>query len=302
MASDVNSDAKRASSSTSKMSVEVLESSATTAVLEVRGVTPSILNALRRTLISQVPKLAIEDVTIYDNTSALFDEIVAHRLGLLPVPTDLNAFNRRWKDNNADPKEAACSCNGEGCPNCTVLYTLSKEGPCMVYSGDLVPAADARFKIVDPKIPIVKLLEGQRVMLEAGAILGEGREHAKWVPVTAVGYQEYPTVKLPANLPQATVEKMRKTAPEGAFAFEGGSVRVLDVFKATTYLRSVRKLYDLEGLELGAEAGRWVLRIETDGSLAPAVALRKALSLVMEKLKVVESESGKLKMPEAPAA
>ena len=282
--------------------VKVLESTDQIAVLDVRGVTPSILNALRRTLISQVPKLAIEDVTIYDNTSALFDEIVAHRLGLLPVPTDLNAFNRRWKENNADPKEAACTCAGEGCPNCTVLYTLSKEGPCMVYSGDLVPAADARFKIVDPKIPIVKLLEGQRVMLEAGAILGEGREHAKWVPVNAVGYQEYPTVKLPANLPQATVDKLRKTAPEGALAFEGGSVRVQDAFKAAAYLRSVRKLYDLEGVEIGFEPGRWVLRIETDGSLAPTAALRKALGLVMEKLKAVENDTGKLKMPEAPAA
>lgn len=282
--------------------VKVLENSPTTAVLDVRGVTPSFLNSLRRTLISQVPKLAIEDVTIYDNTSALFDEIVAHRLGLLPVPTDLNAFNRRWKENNGSPKEPACTCNGEGCPNCTVLFTLSKEGPCTVYSGDLVPAADAKFRIVDPKIPIVKLLEGQRVMLEAGAILGEGREHAKWVPVTAVGYQEYPTVKLPASIPPATVEKMRKTAPEGAFAFDGGNVRVQDAFKAATYLRSVRKLYELEGLDLGTEPGRWVLRIETDGSLAPTAALRKALALVMDKLKLVESETGKLKLPEAPAA
>lgn len=282
--------------------VKVIENSPTTAVFDIRGVTPSQLNALRRTLISQVPKLAIEDVTIYDNTSALFDEIVAHRLGLLPVPTDLNAFNRRWKDNNADPKEAACACAGEGCPNCTVLFTLSKEGPCTVYSGDLVPAADAKFRIVDPKIPIVKLLEGQRVMLEAGAILGEGREHAKWVSVNAVGFQEYPTVKLPASLPQATIEKMRKTAPEGALAFEGSSVRVLDVFKAATYLRSVRKLYELEGVEVGFETGRWVLRIETDGALAPAVALRKAIGLVMEKLKTVENDSGKLKLPEAPAA
>jgi len=281
--------------------VKVLESTPQWAVLDVRGVTPSFLNALRRTMVSQVPKLAIEDVTIYDNTSALFDEIVAHRLGLLPVPTDLNAFNRRWKDNNADPKEAACTCGGEGCPNCTVLFTLSKEGPCMVYSGDLVPAADAKFRIVDPKIPIVKLLEGQRVMLEAGAILGEGREHAKWVPVTAVGYQEYPTVKL-GSVPPATLEKMKKTAPEGALAFEGTAVRVLDPFKAATYLRSVRKLYELEGLELGHEPGRWVLRIETDGSLSPVAALRKALGIVMEKLKHVEAESGKLKMPEAPAA
>lgn len=282
--------------------VKVLESTPFTAVLEVRGVTPSILNALRRTMLSQVPKLAIEDVTIYDNTSALFDEVVAHRLGLLPVPTDLSAFNRRWKENNASTKEAVCTCAGEGCPNCTVLYTLSKEGPCMVYSGDLVPAADAKFKIVDPKIPIVKLLEGQRVMLEVGAILGEGREHAKWVPVTAIGWQEYPTVKLPASIPPATIERMRKTAPEGAFTFDGTTVRVNDPMKAAAYVRSASKLYELAGADVGFEAGRYIVTLETDGSLSPTAALRKAVSIVMEKLKTVEGEVGKLKVPEAPAA
>lgn len=282
--------------------VKVLESTPQDALLDVRGVTPALLNAMRRTMLSQVPKLAIEDVTIYDNTSALFDEIVAHRLGLLPVPTDLDVFNRRWVENNAKEKVAVCTCAGEGCANCTVLFTLSKEGPCMVYSGDLVPAADAKFKIVDPKIPVVKLLEGQRVMLEAGAILGEGREHAKWVPVTAVGYQEYPTVKLPASFPPATVEKMQKTAPEGTFTFDGSNVRVQDPVKAATYLRSIRKLYELEGVELGAENGRFLVRIETDGSLSPIVCLRKAIAIVTEKLKLVETDAGKLKVPEAPVA
>src|ERR1051326_1345007 len=134
------------------MKLETVELMDTIGVFDVKGVTPAFLNALRRTLLSQVPKLAIEDVTIYDNTSALFDEMVAHRLGLLPVPTDLNAFNRRWKENNASPREAECANgNGEGCASCTVLFTLSKEGPCMVLSGDLVPAADAKYKIVDPK-------------------------------------------------------------------------------------------------------------------------------------------------------
>jgi DNA-directed RNA polymerase subunit D len=288
------------------MDLKVVELTGEVGVFDVKGATPSFLNAIRRTLLSQVPKLAIEDVTVYDNTSALFDEMIAHRLGLLPVPTDLNAFNRRWKDNNASPKEGACpTCNGEGCASCTVLFTLSKEGPAMVYSGDLVPAADARFKIVDPKIPVVKLLEGQRVMLEAGAILGTGIEHAKWQAVTAVGYQEYPTVKIGSHaVPAATLEKMQRTAPPGALGFEGNGFRVADVVKAAPYLRSVRKQYapDLDHVEVGIEPDRWILRVETDGSLAPQVAIRKAVSILMEKLKDVENEAPKLKPYEAPAA
>ena len=286
------------------MKLSVVELTPTIGVFDVSDVTPGFLNTIRRTLMAQVPKLAIEDVTIYDNTSALFDEMVAHRLGLVPVPTDLNAVNRRWKDNNASPREGECpSCSGEGCSQCTVLYTLSKEGPCMVYSGDLVPAGDARYKIADPKIPIVKLLEGQRVMLEAGAVLGTSTEHAKWQPVAAVGYLEYPIVKVGhANVPPATLEKMQKTAPPGVLSFEGNGFRVLDPLKAVAYLHSVKDLYGLDHVTLSSEPGRFVFRVETDGSLSPQAAIRKALSIVMEKLKAVESDVPKLKAEEAPAA
>lgn len=274
------------------MKLDVVELTETIGVFDVRGVTPSFLNAIRRTLLSQVPKLAIEDVTIYDNTSALFDEMLAHRLGLLPVPTDLNLFVPR--------KE--CTCNGEGCPSCTVLYTLSKEGPCMVYSGDLVPAADAKFKIFDPKVPLVKLLEGQRVMLEAGAILGSGIEHAKWQGTVAVGYMEYPTVKVgPGAIAPAVLEKLQKTAPHGAVVVENGTLKVLDPVKAVTYLRSVKDLYDLDTVQIGFEPDRWLFRLETDGSLDPVTSMRKAVSILMEKLKLVENEVPKLKPVETPA-
>lgn len=274
------------------MKLDVVELTDTIGVFDVSGVQPSFLNALRRTLMADVPKLAIDDVTIYDNTSALFDEMVAHRLGLLPVPTDLNAFVPR----------SECTCNGEGCPNCTVLFTLSKEGPCTVYSGDLVPAADAKFKIVDPKVPIVKLLEGQRVMLEAGAVLGKGRQHAKWQVVSAVGYMEYPVIKVnPGAIMPATLEKLQRTAPAGAVAVEGNSLRILDPVKALDYVRSVKDLYDLDTVEISHEPGRWVLRIETDGALHPVDALRKAVSLLMEKLKTIEAELPKLKSPEVAA-
>ena len=273
------------------MDVKVIEHTDTTGVFDVRGVTPSFLNALRRTMLSQVPKLAIDDVTIYDNTSALFDEMVAHRLGLLPVPTDLNQFVRR----------SECTCNGEGCANCTVLFTLSKEGPCTVYSGDLTPAADAKFRIVDPKVPIVKLLEGQRLMLEAGAILGSGEQHAKWQVVNACGYMEWPILKV-GQLPQALIEKAQKTAPEGAVAIEGNTLRIVDPIKALNFLRGMQELFPEAPIEIGHEPERWVLRIETDGALSPVVALRKALSMMMEKLKIVEAELPKLKPYEAPLA
>src|SRR6266852_4933682 len=103
---------------------------------------PAYANALRRVLVADVPKMAIEDVEFhlgpiraddgkeYESVSPLFDEIISQRLGLVPIPTDLGLFNRR---------EDCPTCHGEGCPNCTIIYSVNKRGPGVVTSGDLDP-------------------------------------------------------------------------------------------------------------------------------------------------------------------
>ena len=82
------------------------------------GSTPAFANSFRRAMSGEVPTLAIEDVKIYDNTSALFDEMLAHRIGLIPIRTEEGCFVPR----------DACTCGGEGCPGCSVLFTMSVEG------------------------------------------------------------------------------------------------------------------------------------------------------------------------------
>ena len=103
-------------------------------------VSPSFANTLRRAMIGEVPTLAIEDVRIYDNTSALFDEMLAHRLGLIPIRTDSSAY----------VKKEECSCGGEGCAACTATFTMSVEGPGMVYSRDLIPRTRQRHLPMTP--------------------------------------------------------------------------------------------------------------------------------------------------------
>ena len=79
------------------------------------GAKPGFANAFRRAMIGEVPTLAIDDVRIYDNTSALFDEMLAHRLGLIPIRTDLSSYST----------QESCSCGGAGCPSCTVDLSRS---------------------------------------------------------------------------------------------------------------------------------------------------------------------------------
>src|SRR5579872_1520691 len=128
--------------------------------------------------ISQVPTMAIDDVVILENSSVMFDELVAHRLGLIPLKTDLNRYNL--------PEDCDCK-SALGCPKCRVLLVLDAEATDKirtVNSSDLV-SEDPETKPISDLIPIVKLAPGQKVKLEAYAKLGKGSEHAKWQATSA---------------------------------------------------------------------------------------------------------------------
>src|SRR3989337_1639574 len=148
------------------MNVRVLERKNDSMKVLLEKAEPSFANALRRVLIADVPKMAIEDVEFhlgpirgddgkeYESVSPLFDEMIAHRLGLVPIPTDLGLYNRR---------EDCPSCHGEGCPSCTIIYSGNKRGPGLVTSADLEPIGDTKLRPRHANIPIVKLGDGQRV-------------------------------------------------------------------------------------------------------------------------------------------
>ena len=77
------------------MKVKIVELKGNKGVLKIEDTNVYFVNSLRRIMVSELPKLAIDDVIIYDNTSALFDEIISHRLSLIPIPTDLGLFTFR---------------------------------------------------------------------------------------------------------------------------------------------------------------------------------------------------------------
>jgi len=131
----------------------------------------SFANALRRITIEEVPVMAFEDIELRRNSSVLYDEIIAHRLGLIPLTTDLKSY--------VMTKE--CKCSGEGCARCQVKFSLKAKGPATVYAEEL-KTSDPKIKPVHPKTPIVKLLKGQKLELEATATLGQGKDHMKWSP------------------------------------------------------------------------------------------------------------------------
>lgn len=151
------------------MKLKVTENTENRIRFTVSGIDVSLANALRRIVISEVPSMAIESVTYYENSSILNDEVLALRLGLMPLTTDLKTYNTVEE----------CTCKGKGCAKCTVTLTLEAKGPCVVHSGQ-IKSTDEEVRPVYDTIPLVKLAEGQEIKLEAKAEIGTGKRHMKW--------------------------------------------------------------------------------------------------------------------------
>ncbi len=150
------------------------------------GVTAAFVNGIRRACMSEVPILAIDEVALYDNTSALFDEQIGLRLGLVPLEAeDLDQYSR--------PED--CQCGGEGCPGCRIDFMLSAEGPGTVYSRD-IKFTDPTVKPAFEKIPIVILGDGEKLVAEGFATKRVGKDHAKWQSGTLCGYKNLPSIEI----------------------------------------------------------------------------------------------------------
>ena len=154
-------------------SLDVISKDSQKIAIKLKGIPLQYANALRRVCLNGVPVFAIDTVDIIENTSVLPDEGLAHRLGLIPLKTDLSRFNEPSK----------CDCQSEsGCSNCKILLVLDSDESQVtrtVLSSELL-SEDDTVKPVSDKIPIVQLAPGQKIKIECYARLGRGTEHAKW--------------------------------------------------------------------------------------------------------------------------
>jgi len=252
------------------MKVEIKELKAKKAVLKIEGTKPYFVNSLRRVMLSELPKLAVNNVVIYDNTSALFDEIIAHRLGLISIPTDLSLLTFRDK----------CVCKGKGCPNCTVRYTLSKEGEGTIYSGDLQPA-EKSWTITECKIPIVELFGDQRLILEVEAVLGRGRDHAKWQAVQAPTYKMGTIIEFDKKRINDVKEFLEKI-PKDLVEIKGNNLILKDNDKLPV-LESYIDKEEIDYITIKKDPTNLVFSLETDGAFSAKVAILESAKILEKK-------------------
>jgi len=205
------------------LNLRVLEKNQNSMRFVADGISTPLANSLRRIMLAEVPCMAIHDVVFIENSSVLHDEILALRLGLIPLKTNLDAYNL----------PEVCSCKSElGCHLCRTVLTLdtqAKDEVRTVYSGDMVPE-DPNIAPVSDRIPIVKLAPNQKVRLEAYARLGTGKVHAKWQPVSACTYRYMPVVKVDSSDCDACGECVN-VCPKKVLQSKGNKIVVADLIE-----------------------------------------------------------------------
>jgi DNA-directed RNA polymerase subunit D len=141
--------------------IQVLTNDEKKISIKLKGIPLQYANALRRICLNGVPIYAIDTVDIIENSSVLADEGITHRLGLIPLKTDLS------RTDESDSRIML------------VLDSGDTEAGRTVTSAEL-SSDDKMVKPSSDNIPIVHLAPGQRLKVEAYAKLGKGTEHAKW--------------------------------------------------------------------------------------------------------------------------
>lgn len=234
------------------MDLQLLELTDRRARFIISGTTPAFVNSLRRSILADAESMAIDEVNFYNNTSVLFDEMLALRLGLIPLTGGEQYV-----------LQSECLCHGEGCFQCQVSLTLNVQGPATVYSKDLT-SADPDVVPVDGDIPIIKLFKGQELLLEAIARKGRAKDHAKFQSAIATSYK---------YLPKFTTQECNgckecvEACPKRIIEYEQGSIRVKDELECTLCNLCV-KACETGAITVTGDPQSFVFYTESDGSMS----------------------------------
>ena len=263
------------------MDIEVLEKSDHKLVFVVEGVSIEMANAIRRIIMSEIPVMAVDEVIILKNDSPLYDEIIAHRLGMIPLTTDLDVYKL--------PQD--CDCGGYGCPLCQVSLTCevtnTTNTPLEVYSGDL-KSNDPKIIPVHPKIPLVKIDKNNQLIVEAYAVLGKAKDHVKWQAVSNIFYRFFPEIEFDIEQCNNCADKcvVSRMCPEKLYDFSDGKSPKLakDYWKNCTLCKSCERDCPEKAITVKFKENTYIFSIESDGVLPFATILKKSFEIFLEKI------------------
>jgi len=215
------------------------------------NVNETFANALRRS-VNKIKTLAIDQLKISKNDSALYDETIAHRFGLIPLKMEKVKEEDELK----------------------LKVNAKKEG--FVYSGDL----KGDVKVVYDKIPLTLLGEGQELKIEATTKLGTGEEHAKFSP----GFIFY-RIANDVVMDKKYLEEIKKIFPDNEVKIKGEKIVVTDD-KEKSVLDFCEGLAEKNGEDVELkELNEIIFSIESFGQIESKEIMEKACEILEKDLK-----------------
>jgi DNA-directed RNA polymerase subunit D len=238
--------------------VEFIERDDRDARFLVRGITPALANGIRRAILADVPTLSIDTVRFVENSSVMFDEQLALRLGLVPLTTPEGEFD-------ADD---------------VVTLALDVSGPGTAYSGDLV-SSDPMVEPADKNIPIIDLKEGQRLEIEADAVLGRGRDHAKHQGGVAVGYRHLQEVEILGDAAEYGEEE--PNIVRGVIEDDG------ELVSTESFDNDLTNRYPDKEVAVHDVENAFVFHVESDGSMSVQDLVTRAVGSLHDRADELET-------------
>jgi DNA-directed RNA polymerase alpha subunit len=162
-----------------KMLTKILAIEGNTCTFSLNRCELHVANLLRRVIISEIPSMAVNSVTIERNSSFLSDELLVHRFGLIPIMSeDVDKFNA----------PDACTCLNT-CTKCSIKFVLDVDcvDRSLIVWTDCLKNMDNN-SLVPLNIVINKMKRGQGLRVIARVCKGIARVHSKWSVVSSVGF------------------------------------------------------------------------------------------------------------------
>lgn len=282
--------------------------------IHITDANASEVNSIRRTILSDVPKMAItkvrfeqgiieEDGKILESVNVLPDEMLAHRLAMIPIPTYLDEFLFPQDDpNNANKPEEEW-----GSPQSEIIYHCSIKGPSdsesvTIYAGDMNVLGETKLQIREEhaKIPLTSLSSGQFLEFYAYASLGRGRDHAKWNPAAAVAFEPRMKAVLNDAKKAKVLFDLNLTSKSGksidSSLFKNKACEnindVIDLQKAMHQVGygTGREDEFANAITLEEMPGEFVLTYDSDGSLEPAEIFNQACKELAGRFNTIQED------------
>jgi len=266
------------------------------------GIHPFIANTFRRLMLSDVPSMAIEKVHLYNNTSIIQDEVLCHRIGLIPLKADPRMFEFKSSDGDGGEQDTLefelkikCTWNKDENKESSRVDDMYKNNNA--YSkhikwlpignqAETLKAADVGPMYDD--ILIAKMRPGHEIDMKLIAMKGIGRDHAKFSPVATAFYRLLPDIKLVREVEGEAAERLQKCFSPGVIALrhtkEGRTVAVVNNSRYDSSSRNVFKHEDLkDAVVMSKVQDHFIFSIESVGALPADVIFTEAIKILKNK-------------------